>query len=105
MGYPLAMAIAPPQHVPVTPPSPEMLRARHDAAVVSLEATVDTWLRGQQLVPGAAVEVVLPLGDHAPEVLAELEEHYVVAGWVKATVEDDKGPPPRGLVLTLVPAA
>jgi len=64
------------------------LDAQHAAAVAELERVLDASLAGKR-VPGQPVTLILPIGDHAPEVLADVRAHYLAAGWSK--VETDEG--------------
>ena len=87
------MALPPPR-APVAPTlSPEderaALDAQHKATVAGLEKLLDISLKGKNLQPGQGVDLHLPVGDWAPQVLADVVEHYA-ALWSKAEIPKDK---------------
>lgn len=76
------MAIAPPKKIAIEVVDPA---EAHEAVVKELERCIDASLKG--LPPAYEVNLPLPLGDYTPEILAEVEAHYVAAGWKTAAID------------------
>lgn len=111
------MALPPPTK---TSPEPVDTTVTHEAAVKALERILDASLAGKLRSDGKPIEIILPRGDHSA-CHEEIIEHYLAAGWSKATIADRvpgeevqvgdsmaKGKlpdviDPRGFVLTLTP--
>ncbi len=65
----------------------DALEEARAAAAAELERCLDASLAGKRPVPGDPVVLLLPVGDHEPEVLTEVSAHYHAAGWTSAVVD------------------